>query len=480
MLNLLLLSLLQLAIIRSDTDFFPEQISLTYDDDPQNMVFMWTLPRTSSKNSMVQIGSDKNDLSMSIVGTISNYTMLKYESPNIFTAKVTNLEVGNKIYYYRIGCDSGCSYSDVYSFKSHPGIGPSVGSSDGITQKPLYFHIVGDIGQTENSENTLQELFNQQLKFDQDKDQLYGGALIAGDLSYANGDEPLWDSFMNLKQFASTSIPMATTVGNHEWFDSKNYDFKAYLSRYYNPNVNGKRELYYSMDIGLVHWVLVSGYCQEMKSTKTQPCLADGSPQKTWLVQDLSSVDRSVTPWVFVIFHEPYYNSNTAHNMQTEGVPIQEALESTLNKYKVDLAFSGHVHAYERTCRVYNFSCVENADAPYYITIGDGGNKEGLASDWIDPQPSWSMFRQASYGYGQLTVVNNTHTQWQWYQNMDLDPNLGDEMWIVKGEKEVANEFHGRKHVTGEPIFANNERGRDAKMRNEKARNSHSRRKESD
>ena len=50
------------------------------------------------------------------------------------------------------------------------------------------------------------------------------------------------------------------------------------------------------------------------------------------------------------------------------GAPMQAAIEDTLYAAKVDMVFSGHVHAYERSCRVYRYKCV--ADAPYYITIG--------------------------------------------------------------------------------------------------------------
>ena len=47
---------------------------------------------------------------------------------------------------------------------------------------------------------------------------------------------------------------------------------------------------------------------------------------------------------------------------------MQAAIEDTLYAAKVDMVFSGHVHAYERSCRVYRYNCV--ADAPYYVTIG--------------------------------------------------------------------------------------------------------------
>jgi len=62
------------------------------------------------------------------------------------------------------------------------------------------------------------------------------------------------------------------------------------------------------------------------------------------------------------------------------------------------------------------FNNAPNPAGPYYITIGDGGNREGLASNWISPQPAISAFRQASYGHGQLEVVNATHMHWSWHQ----------------------------------------------------------------
>jgi hypothetical protein len=41
------------------------------------------------------------------------------------------------------------------------------------------------------------------------------------------------------------------------------------------------------------------------------------------------------------------YNSNEAHYM--EGESMRAAFEKWFVKYKVDLVFAGHVHAYERS-----------------------------------------------------------------------------------------------------------------------------------
>lgn len=73
------------------------------------------------------------------------------------------------------------------------------------------------------------------------------------------------------------------------------------------------------------------------------------------LQTDLSKVDRKRTPWLLVIFHVPWYNSNTAH--QGEGSDMMKTMEPLLYAAKVDLAFAGHVHAYERSvcllCKFY-------------------------------------------------------------------------------------------------------------------------------
>lgn len=49
-------------------------------------------------------------------------------------------------------------------------------------------------------------------------------------------------------------------------------------------------------------------------------------------------------------------------------------MEPLLASYGVDLVFSGHVHAYERSVPVFDNRPAECA--PVHIVIGDGGNRE--------------------------------------------------------------------------------------------------------
>ena len=72
------------------------------------------------------------------------------------------------------------------------------------------------------------------------------------------------------------------------------------------------------------------------------------SAQYKWLVGDLKKVDRVKTPWIVVLVHAPWYNSNTAHQDEAESTGMKAAMEDLLYQARVDVVFAGHVHAYER------------------------------------------------------------------------------------------------------------------------------------
>lgn len=102
-------------------------------------------------------------------------------------------------------------------------------------------------------------------------------------------------------------------------------------------------------------------------------CIADtehdwraGTEQYTFLEECMRTVDRQKQPWVIFLAHRVLGYSSGYH-YALEGTFSEpwgrDDLQSLWQKYKVDLAFYGHIHNYERTCPVYqvrapSYSCI--------------------------------------------------------------------------------------------------------------------------
>ena len=89
------------------------------------------------------------------------------------------------------------------------------------------------------------------------------------------------------------------------------------------------------------------------------------------------------------------------------------------------------MHAYERFVRSYDNA--RDPKGPIYITIGDGGNREGLATKWL-PDTSLVAFKAATYGHGEVRVINETHLEWTWHANPDQENKVEDTLMLVKGQ----------------------------------------------
>ncbi|CAI0377614.1 unnamed protein product [Linum tenue] len=233
--------------------------------------------------------------------------------------------------------------------------------------------------------------------------------LFAGDLSYAdnypNHDQHRWDTWGRFVERSVAYQPWIWCAGNHE------LDFV--------PEI---------VTIFPIHVVVYNSF---RKTTGKY------TPQYQWLKTELTKVNRTETPWLIVMLHSPWYNSYDYHYM--EGETMRVMFESWLVDAKVDLVIAGHVHGYERSERVSNVaynivnkqcSPVKNQSAPVYLTIGDGGNVEGLANKMTEPQPEYSAFREASFGHAILDIKNRTHAHYSWHRNQDGYPMEADTMWF--------------------------------------------------
>jgi len=283
--------------------------------------------------------------------------------------------------------------------------------------------VIGDIGQFPHSEETLEHLRLNHNGVD--------AILLAGDIAYPELDSRRWDTFMDfLDDYPLVeNIPMHITPGNHDIQkpEFSTQIFAAYETRFRMPRIQeaqlgtyaesvGKLNMdrppypldyeygnaYYGFQYGRMHQIFINSYSS----------LEPGSKQYEWLVQELEQVDRTQTPWLIVTYHVPIYNTFDVHQHDYQMFATREHIEPLLVKYRVNIVFNGHIHAYLRTKPV-AFGNV-TATAPIHIVMGAGG-RDAKAAFLNDEPEEWVEVRDATiYGYGLLEVCNDTHARWDW------------------------------------------------------------------
>ncbi|CAN6908204.1 unnamed protein product, partial [Brassica oleracea] len=223
----------------------------------------------------------------------------------------------------------------------------------------------------------------------------------------------------------------------------ENKPFKPFTHRYRTPyRASGSTETFWnSIKRGPAYIIVLSSFLaygkRSFKIFHTLFFMPYSNMFHLFLDKEFPKVNRTETPWLIVLNHSPWYNSYDYHYM--EGETMRVMYELWFVKNKVDIVFSGHVHAYERSERISNIaynvvngicSPVRDQSAPVYITIGDGGNIEGLATKMTEPQPKYSAFREASFGHTILSIKNRTHTHYGWHRNQDSYTVEADTMWF--------------------------------------------------
>ena len=169
--------------------------------------------------------------------------------------------------------------------------------------------------------------------------------LHVGDIAY---DMPVnhgatGDGWSNEESNISRSIPFQAWPGNHET-DDNHCDFLNYRARFYNQNltadtatnargVRSSNSRYYSFEIpGLLHVAGIDTDAYAEPDVDTDGNGASGqsffvAEQWEWLKKDLESVNRTETPWLFVMGHHPMYCSSSGEGSSTGLDPAGQSLE---------------------------------------------------------------------------------------------------------------------------------------------------------
>ncbi|KAM0060094.1 putative phosphodiesterase I [Helianthus debilis subsp. tardiflorus] len=358
----------------------------------------------------------------------------------IHTAFLKNLWP-NMVYMYRMGHmlqNGEYVWSKTYSFKASPYPG-----QDSL-QRVIIF---GDMGKGERDgsnaySNKHPGAINTTDTLIKDLEN-YDIVLHIGDMSYANGYISQWDQFLAQMEPISSKVPYMVASGNHErdWPNSGSfYDVDdsggecgvPAETLFYVPAEN-RAKFWYSMDYGMFHFCVAD----------TEHDWRIGTEQYAFIEKCLASANRHKQPWLIFVAHRVLgYSSNEWYGLEGsfEEPMGREHLQHLWQKYKVDIAFFGHVHNYERVCPIYQNQCVNNEKSHYsgtvngtiHIVAGGGGSH---LSDFSELDTVWSIHKDHDFGFVKLTAFNQSSLLMEYKKSSDGE--VYDSFTITREYKDV-------------------------------------------
>ncbi|XP_019462464.1 PREDICTED: nucleotide pyrophosphatase/phosphodiesterase-like [Lupinus angustifolius] len=347
----------------------------------------------------------------------------------------------NLMYTYRLGHllpDGSYIWSKQYSFKSSPYPGQS------SLQRVIMF---GDMGKAERDGSN--EFSNYQPGSLNTTDQLIKDlenidiVFHIGDITYANGYLSQWDQFTAQVEPIASKVPYMTASGNHErdwpntgsFYDTTDSGGECGVlaqTMFYVPAEN-RAKFWYATDYGMFRFCIAD----------SEHDFREGSEQYKFIEHCLATVDRQKQPWLIFAAHRVLgYSSDNWYAQQGsfEEPMGRESLQKVWQKYKVDIAFYGHVHNYERSCPIYQSQCVNSERSHYsgtvegtiHVVVGGGGSH---LSKFSHVTPKWSLYRDYDFGFVKLTAFDHSSLLFEYKKSSD--GKVYDSFTISRDYKDV-------------------------------------------
>ena len=384
--SLVLLLLLPLAQAQSLTEAIqecpgtltgsstPEQVHLQISENPDEMVVIWATNQRG--DAVVEWTVDEESNSASGESYCYNHDKAFH------MAVMSDLPLGKEI-SYRVG--DGDTWSGEFSFTT---INPDASRFE--------FIAIADHGLSAEALDVTDGIMD---------DKTIQMVTISGDISYADGDQSVWDEWFQAQEGSMVSVPWVTAVGNHE--NETGIGYEAYEHRFDSDKETESESFWYSRNVPGMHLIFMS----------TEHEYSIGSEQYTWLLSDLKNANtpsaREEFPFIIVFGHKPMYSSNSYHGSESN---LRNAIEEMYVKYGVDLVIAGHDHFYERTWPVIAEQVADKGEsegifvrghAPIHLVIGIAGRS--AYEELEEPQPEWSAYRENnSYGWTRLVYDDLT------------------------------------------------------------------------
>ena len=211
--------------------------------------------------------------------------------------------------------------------------------------------------------------------------------VLLGDVSYANGFQPIWDAWFDMMEPFAARIPVMPAIGNHEY--EKDIGPISYLGRFTLP----EDELQYTFDWGDVRFVVAN------------TVLGMTDTQLDWLDKALAQARKDRVRWLILCQHFPLFGTTAGRGFN---MPLITRESAVIDRYDVDLVLCGHDHVYERSYPVVGRKPVTDERTHYRKGMGPihviaGGGGAGLYK--FAPRPStFNAIRELTHARLRVTV----------------------------------------------------------------------------
>jgi acid phosphatase type 7 len=219
---------------------------------------------------------------------------------------------------------------------------------------PFNFLVLGDSGEP----SPAQYLLAQQLS--QERPAM---VVHTGDIAYYEGSFQEFRINYFERYPLMRSVPFFPAPGNHDYLTPDAAPYRALHSLPVGGVPESDRGKYYSFDWSNVHFVSL-----DSNVSLDRAATGEGGMLK-WLEEDLRSTSKF---WRIVFFHHsPYGTGPTQTNLQS--ALVRDLVVPILERYGVQVVFSGHEHSYQRTLPIRNAVPSGDGKGVTYFTTGGGG-----------------------------------------------------------------------------------------------------------
>lgn len=340
------------------------KVSLTPGKNETELNFAWYSVAQDGKQAtpVVHFGTDRNALK-TFTGTSGNVdtSLTDGTAYHYNHVTVTGLKA-NTTYYYTVEKNGVQSDVQTYTTGSFDSVqmlyvgDPQIGASKGQPQGSET--LSADSGAANTAARNDGFAWDRTLRIALEENPGIDFMISAGDQVNKTGKAKEEEYAAYLSANALTSLPVATTIGNH---DSLNPD---YMYHFNNPNTTdyGTTEAggdyYYSYGDGLFIVLNTNNYNAAEHAQAIKEAVAS-DPDATWRI---------------VTIHQDIYGSGLDHS-DTDGMILRTQLTPIFDEYDIDVVLQGHDHTYSRTKMLYG-------DGQSHGTYEFQLNEEGTDYDW--------------------------------------------------------------------------------------------------